>query len=1201
MESRKENVLNLKRLLIGVLVGALLLTMVSFDNIGSLVAKAEVTVATPKENVLEVTVGDVASFQTALSEYEADLETHSPNYSNGVVITLSADLDFSTNEILVNIPTGDIYILLDGYSMYGCASLQFVNGDAANLEYLTNMYISGSGSVQAGSMDVTTITDWEIPAQIQVSITSEVGINLIRFCVGIGGAALVGDKDLINTIESIYNYILYNSEEGLYKYKVDRQMLYIEELSTASCTGTSFDMQEIKTSSLVSDVTSYVYSEKAIQAIPADVTLTYDNGIFVGEYENPGVSLIADEDIGLYHASEDGTSMTIYAIKQNPGYCNFHKLDSESVQLQIFRDYQVIVALGGIISCKNVTFALGAIPVSYTDSNGNSYNIQEVIIYPYGYTSADTSYERNFTNFEFDLSNFTDTSKTINVFNRSGSEVTLVDNGNANLYVTNPTITLSNAQASSLETVYDSVDSYQYVKAGDVLTLTPDDGYTIYDIQLGDWIYNETDSASPYYSYDKGRRAEINNIVFNTDGTVEITVPNFTASVAATVGEISETTIGTYVEIDEGFVYKDVDNGIYWYDQGFTIGTIREEDMYCEIFQIMEEDTDVTGVWGESVSENEEGIYSKRYYIIDKTVEQDFCDIDRDGDVTDYVPSSTYGKIMYLDYSFGIDTTAPEIFYTDANKVDSSVLKSDAEYEGNLYFTVEDAGSGIESITLYENVDGTWTENAVALVATEAGYYIASTNVDKLYRIVVVDVVGNERTYDNLTLKAYAQDIQISLGETTAAYGSELVINLSVKNIGQYSLQISKFALQEGITDTVFDTNIGTLTNLDAGETFTTTIKIPAGTNVGRYKAVLEVDYESAGDREETTVEKICSYNIVATITKSAGTAALIVKDFYYGETVTFDVTSTTNDVKNAELYYKDATDDTAEFSTEVPTEVGNYEVKVVLPATEYYNEVVLVESFKIIRMSPTTGMYVIAEATGKDKWYVENVVIKATDGHTLCTTENGSYTETLILDASTSGYTFYVKTPTGAITSVVALSDIKVDKTAPEIAAGEGIYAVKTWWKKFLETITFNLYEAESTQIEIKAHDNESDVAKISYYVSETAMSLEAVASITNWTEGSQLVIYHDEYEQFVVYAKIENNAGLVTYLSTDGIQLKVTEPEEAEKTIVIQTGTVHLKKGTAYQTGSGTWNVSGDSTNYAGGITFYVSKDGDYNFMKK
>ena len=74
-------------------------------------------------------------------------------------------------------------------------------------------------------------------------------------------------------------------------------------------------------------------------------------------------------------------------------------------------------------------------------------------------------------------------------------------------------------------------------------------------------------------------------------------------------------------------------------------------------------------------------------------------------------------------------------------------------------------------------------------------------------------------------------------------------------------------------------------------------------------------------------------------------------------------------------MYYKDATDDTAEFSTEVPTEVGNYEVKVVLPATEYYNEVVLVESFKIIRMSPTTGTYVIAEATGKDKWYVENVV----------------------------------------------------------------------------------------------------------------------------------------------------------------------------------------------------------------------------------
>ena len=46
---------------------------------------------------------------------------------------------------------------------------------------------------------------------------------------------------------------------------------------------------------------------------------------------------------------------------------------------------------------------------------------------------------------------------------------------------------------------------------------------------------------------------------------------------------------------------------------------------------------------------------------------------------------------------------------------------------------------------------------------------------------------------------------------------------------------------------------------------------------------------------------------------------------------------------------------------------------------------------------------------------------------------------------------------------------------------------------------------------------------------------------------------------------------------------------------------GRVSLKKGTPYQLDEGTWNVSGDTTNYSGGITFYVEEDGEYEFTKK
>ena len=108
--------------------------------------------------------------------------------------------------------------------------------------------------------------------------------------------------------------------------------------------------------------------------------------------------------------------------------------------------------------------------------------------------------------------------------------------------------------------------------------------------------------------------------------------------------------------------------------------------------------------------------------------------------------------------------------------------------------------------------------------------------------------------------------------------------------------------------------------------------------------------------------------------------------------------------------------------------------------------------------------------------------------------------------------------------------------------------------------------------------------------------MTLSEVKAIRNWTSGSQFTISAEDYERFIIYAKIENQAGLVTYISSNGIEL-----EAEEEVTVIQSGTISLQKGKAYQLGEGTWNVSGDATNYAGGITFYVSEDGDYNFTQQ
>ena len=58
--------------------------------------------------------------------------------------------------------------------------------------------------------------------------------------------------------------------------------------------------------------------------------------------------------------------------------------------------------------------------------------------------------------------------------------------------------------------------------------------------------------------------------------------------------------------------------------------------------------------------------------------------------------------------------------------------------------------------------------------------------------------------------------------------------------------------------------------------------------------------------------------------------------------------------------------------------------------------------------------------------------------------------------------------------------------------------------------------------------------------------------------------------------------------------------EPEEIVP-IKIGIGRMRLELGKAYTFGSGKWKVSGDSTSYAPGITFYVPSEGDYEFSQE
>lgn len=212
----------------------------------------------------------------------------------------------------------------------------------------------------------------------------------------------------------------------------------------------------------------------------------------------------------------------------------------------------------------------------------------------------------------------------------------------------------------------------------------------------------------------------------------------------------------------------------------------------------------------------------------------------------------------------------------------------------------------------------------------------------------------------------------------------------------------------------------------------------------------------------------------------------------------------------------------------------------------------VTVGNYKLTQPSGITANIVEYVADGSEygvnsnDWLNKDFVITAKEGYKLSLTDtaNGEWVDSLTASDETGNgkLTFFVKnTETGVISAAVT-ENYKIDKTAP---TGEVKLNERTAFQKFINTITFGLFFKDDVHVKLTATDEASGVKSVMYFKSDRILTDEEVRAITDWTDNSDFDIEAKDMDKFVIYVRIEDNAGNVTLIGSDGATFDTTAPE--------------------------------------------------------
>ena len=302
--------------------------------------------------------------------------------------------------------------------------------------------------------------------------------------------------------------------------------------------------------------------------------------------------------------------------------------------------------------------------------------------------------------------------------------------------------------------------------------------------------------------------------------------------------------------------------------------------------------------------------------------------------------------------------------------------------------------------------------------------------------------------------------------------------------------------------------------------------------------------------------------SIALSVEKAAGSVTITngISKVYDGEPVV-DVEYDHNSTGIAKVEYKAQAADDSAYTTDKPSAVGEYTVRVTVEADDNYAAASDTANFAIRYLPAPSDPYTLSGTEGTDGWYTSDVTITPPEGYTVSSTLPGEYAEKLTIDKSADGVTIYLKNQQGQMTDAITVSEIKIDKDDPTITA------------------TGNTTEyLQSDMVTISASDGTSGVAKVE--VRKDGGDFEEITDSYTVTENGSYTFRVTDYagrtkETTLVYDNLDAKTPVVTIIATTDDAEAYTSDTWTNKTITLtpENNTENLGE-TTYQ-----YRVDGDA----------------------